>query len=217
MFRNWRCGLPKGVTVHPVTFPGHQGRFRQPLISQVLKLVPKIFEELKPQLETPVAFFGHSLGGLIAFEVVREMRRRGEIPPALLLTSGCAAPQLLKARTNFHALPDRSFQRKCASIIPLNVRRNPELMSLMLPILRADVTLFETYQYSEEAPLDCRICAFGGTSDMGVRRPDLNAWKVQTTNSFTLRMFKGDHFFIINREKEILKTMHRELKRVLLQ
>jgi medium-chain acyl-[acyl-carrier-protein] hydrolase len=94
---------------------------------------------------------------------------------------------------------------------PEEVLENDELMQLLLPVLRADFALCETYVYRPEPPLDCPITAFGGLRDASVRREHLEAWREQTTSSFLLHMFPGDHFFLNTEMSLFLQTLSRIL------
>jgi len=94
---------------------------------------------------------------------------------------------------------------------PKEVLESPELMQLMLPVIRADFELVQTYVYSNEPPLDCPITVFGGLQDEYVSREDLEAWRAQTTGSFSLRIFQGDHFFINKEQMTLLQALCEEL------
>src|SRR5438477_7054516 len=143
-FRSWADVLPPDVDVWPVQLPGRGSRFREPLLREPDLLVTAIADGLRPHLDQPFALFGHSMGGLIAFELSRELRRRGWPGPRLLAVSGHEAPQrpdpdppiahlsddlfLHEIRTRYDGIPDEVFAEK-------------ELLAVLLPVLRADVTL----------------------------------------------------------------------------
>jgi medium-chain acyl-[acyl-carrier-protein] hydrolase len=100
---------------------------------------------------------------------------------------------------------------------PEPVLQNAELMRIFLPILRADFAIHETYVYTADTPLDCPISAFGGLQDSEVSRDDLLAWRDQTNNTFTLRMFPGDHFFLHSSRALVLHALSQELVQMLSQ
>lgn len=212
-FRIWPQHLLSGVVLHAVNLPGRHVRFREPLINRLSVLVPQLGLELQPWLESPVCLFGHSLGGLIAFEVARELRRAYGKTPIHLFISGCQAPQLVHTTHPLHTLPDSSFRRRISDLIPSEARRDKDLMGLILPVLRSDFALYETYHYVDELPLDCPISAFGGRSDAGVSRAELRAWQTQTSAGFNLEMFPGDHFFLRRSEKPLIQAINRELSK----
>ena len=121
--------------------------------------------------------------------------------PGLLIVAACQAPKLLNQRPPIHLLPDEAFLRELTARyagIPAEVLQNRELLDLLLPTLRADVRLMETYRHRDEAPLDLEILALGGTSDGAVPVADLNAWRSQTAKRFSARLLPGDHFFLVD-------------------
>jgi len=166
-----------------------------------------------PYLEVPFAFFGHSMGALASFETARQLRREHALLPVHLLVSGCRAPQLPSPYPPLHALPDPEFLKELRLLngIPRQALEYPELIELMLPTLRADFAVYDTYTYSTEPPLECPISAFGGLQDGKVSRDCLAAWRDQTSTSFSLQMFPGDHFFLHTAQPLLLQTLYREL------
>jgi medium-chain acyl-[acyl-carrier-protein] hydrolase len=97
---------------------------------------------------------------------------------------------------------------------PRKVLENPELMQLLIPIVRADFELIQTYQYESKPPLDCSISAYGGWEDQDVTRDDLEGWRQHTNASFTLRMLLGDHFFLHSAEPLLLQLISAELLQI---
>jgi len=95
---------------------------------------------------------------------------------------------------------------------PREVLEDEELRQILLPLLRADFAVYETYRYSTEPPLNCPISAFGGLQDYRVSRGDLEAWRDQTNVSFSLRMFPGDHFFLNTTQPLLLQVLSQELR-----
>jgi medium-chain acyl-[acyl-carrier-protein] hydrolase len=148
-------------------------------------------------MDFPFAFFGHSLGSLISFELTRWLRRQKVPCPLQLFVSGCRVPQIPNPDPPIHQLPDVEFIEELRRFngTPKAVLDNPELMEVFLPLLRSDMRLYETYVYDHEAPLDCPISAFGALEDEEVSREELAAWYDQTRSRFNIQMFPGDHFF----------------------
>src|SRR5262249_55388812 len=151
------------------------------------------------------AFFGHSMGAMISFELARYLRRKHRLSPHHLFVSGRRAPQIPMTEAPSYNLPESGFYEKLRLLngTPTEVLEQPELMELVLPMLRADFSVVETYAYTTDAPLDCPVTAFGGLQDHRVERGMLEAWREQTTSTFTLRMLPGDHFFL-NIEQTLL-------------
>jgi medium-chain acyl-[acyl-carrier-protein] hydrolase len=213
IYRNWAANLPSSIEVCPVLLPGRGRRLREPAFTQVQSLVSELAPALRPYADSPFAFFGHSMGGLISFELARELRRRDMPGPVHLFVSGRRAPQIPNLDAPTFDLPDEGF---CAALrdlkgTPPEAFEHPELMQLMLPLLRADFELCETYNYMPEPPLSCPITAYGGLQDEGVTRNYLEAWCRQTTSVFTLRMIPGDHFYLNTAQPLLLRTLSQEL------
>jgi len=180
--------------------------------TQLSPLVEALAQALAPLLDRPFAFFGHSLGALVSFELARRIRRQYGVHPVRLFVSAGRAPQILHRGLPIHTLPDKEFLMELRRLngTPSELLDHAELMELMLPLLRADFAVYETYQYSSEAPLNCPISAFGGLQDNKVSDSDLDAWRVQTSVSFSLRMFPGDHFFL--KQPLLLRALFQELQ-----
>jgi medium-chain acyl-[acyl-carrier-protein] hydrolase len=212
MFREWPAGLPAGIEVCPVLLPGREGRFGEPAIGDLDALVDPLLEGLLPHLEGPFALFGHSMGGLIAFEVADRLRRRG-VTPAWFFASGVRAPHLPRRPDPRYTLPDDQFLAAVRQLngTPPELLDNPEIMSLMLPTLRTDFQLAETYRYRARPPLECPVATFGGRDDPEVPREDLEAWRQQAAGHFEMHLLPGDHFFITPFRDEVLALIGQRL------
>ena len=212
IFRNWSESLPADVEVCPVQLPGRGTRLTERPFTQLSPLVEALAQGLVPLLDRPFAFFGHSLGALISFELARRVRRRYGLHPVRLFVSAGRAPQIPNRGPPIHVLPEKEFLAELRRLngTPGELLDHQELMEIMLPILRADFALYETYVYSNEPPLNCPISAFGGLQDRRVNDSDLEAWCAQTSVSFSLRMFPGDHFFLT--QPLLLRVLSKELQ-----
>lgn len=213
-FVPWRRLLPPTVALHVVQLPGRESRLREPAYRRMTPLVDALAPVLAPLLDRPYAFFGHSMGALVAFESARALRRRGAPLPVSLMVSGRRAPQLPDRASPLHPLDDAAFVQAMIQRyngIPRLILDEPELMEIFLPILRADVELFESYVADDEAPLATPIVAFGGESDPHATLDELRAWQEQSSAGFRLRSFPGDHFYLQPQREalvtEILRTL----------
>jgi medium-chain acyl-[acyl-carrier-protein] hydrolase len=206
VFTKWCADLPshiEGIVVH---YPGRGSRFNEPVIKDMPRMVTELSQAIQPLLDLPFAFFGHSMGGLIAFELARKLRVQQLPMPNHLFVSACGAPHLPDANPKIHQLPDEKFLNELDQLngIPAELK-NPEAMSLLLPIVRADFQLAETYEYHPDEPFDFPISAFGALDDPRVNRERIEAWSIHTKAKFVSQFFPGNHFFINETKEDILK------------
>jgi medium-chain acyl-[acyl-carrier-protein] hydrolase len=180
-------------------------------------LIQALTDALTEGLATrkPFAFFGHSLGALIAFELTRELRRRSGPIPIELFVSGSSPPHQPYPHHIIHNLPEDELLEELRQLggTPPEILQHKELMALLLPALRADFAVRETYVYQEGAPLSCPITAFGGLSDPWYSRESLEDWRTHTTSAFSSHMLPGDHFFLTESQSAILEVISRRLVR----
>jgi medium-chain acyl-[acyl-carrier-protein] hydrolase len=205
-FAKWCNGLSDSFEGTAVHYPGRGSRHPEPPLTDLRALVENLSQAIPPLLDKPFAFFGHSLGGLIAFELARALRRKGFAQPNILFLSSCAAPQLPNPHPQLHQLADVEFVNELKNLngIPPEILQNDELIQLSLPTIRADFEMVETYRYQTDAPLDCSIFAFGGLDDPRVSRERLEGCSMHTKNTFESHYFAGDHFFINNAKDSII-------------
>ena len=177
-------------------------------------LVQAIATALLPHLDKPFVLFGHSMGALVSFELVRLLRKQYGISPVHLFVSGRRAPQIPNPNLPTYTLPEPAFLAELRRLngTPEAVLENAELLQLLLPIVRADFEVVETYIYQAELPLECPITAFGGLSDAETKINELKAWANQTTAAFSLQMLIGDHFFLYSSKLRLLQCLAQELQ-----
>jgi len=166
-----------------------------------------------PLADLPFAFFGHSLGALVAYELARALRRRGGPEPLALLLSGRRGPRRPPREEPIHALPEPQFLARLRELngTPEEVLGHGELMQLLFPLLRADFALHETWEHRPEEPLAIGVSAFGGLADPDVSREDLEDWRGETRGRFRLRMLPGDHFFLHSAAALVTEAVARDL------
>jgi len=217
VFRSWGASLPDRVEVCPIQLPGRENRLLEPPFTRLPALADTLADALHPHLDLPFAVFGHSMGSLVAFELTRTLRRRQRPLPVSLLVSGRRAPQVPDVDPPIHHLPELEFLEEIRRLngAPEEVLGNSELMELLLPALRADFEVCETYEYRSEEPLDCPIIAFGGDEDPEVGPEELDAWRRQTSGRFELYMFPGDHFYLFSARDRFMATLAAEVRRLL--
>lgn len=213
-FRGWANELPREIEICAIQLPGREKRLSEPPCPRLTPLVLALAQALVPCLDRPYAIFGHSMGALMAFELARELRRRTNQSPVHLLVSARPAPHLPPRESQIHQLPDSRFIDELCLYngMPTEVLENAELMELLLPMLRADFAIVETYEHTPDQPLPCPISVFGGLNDPKVRAADLDAWRRHTRGEFALHMFEGDHQFINSQRSKVFRVLKEELE-----
>lgn len=211
VFRGWNKRLPDFVEVCAIQPPGRWQRMREPPLTSVSSLCVEACRGLEALFDLPFVFYGHSLGALVAYELTCKLRREAMVQPRALFVGSSGAPQLVPRGTErLYQLPDKELveqiDRHYGSISP-ELRQHQDLLELLIPALRADMTAFGTYQYRERQPLDLPIAAFGGEADALVPREDLEQWRSQTTSRFSLEMFEGGHLFFQNDAEPLLRAL----------
>lgn len=213
IYYSWATILPGSIEVCPIQYPGHGTRVGDALILDLQQMVEQVFTALVPFLDKPFAFFGHSMGALVAFELARKLGAMGGAEPAYLFVSGHNAPQLPDTVEQMYDLPEPEFIERLRKLngTPEDVLQNEELRELLLPILRADFRVSETYIYQPGVRLNIPLCACGGLLDHYTSKDGMEAWAEQTMSSFTVRMFPGDHFYLNDSKMLLLPVIAREL------
>lgn len=217
-YSRWRRLLPTWLQVRPLELPGRGMRMDEPLQSDIRALAGQLADEISPELDRPYALFGHSLGGLLAFELAHALRERGLPEPLALFASATAGPahrdvsEYAVAKTNAQLIE----RLRELNGTPEEVLANAELMHLMLPILRADFLLCGSFRHDRRAPLPLPIHVFGGKQD-SVRAEQLLDWQADTSRAFSLDMFEGHHFFLHQQETALLRCLRRYAEEHLLR
>lgn len=191
----WTDQLPD-VQVWGIQLPGRGGRLGEAPFTSMPELVDTLVSEV--DFTGPFAFFGHSLGSLVAHEVALELRARGLAQPARLFLSAIPAPHHGLRRAPLHGLPDDKLVDAVNRLyggLPPQILDEPELLQIVLPAYRADFELYELYQYTSRPPLELPIHVFGGRSD-NIAPEKLADWNRYTTGEFDVTMLPGQHFYL---------------------
>lgn len=212
VFTKWCADLPRHIEGIAVHYPGRGSRFNEPVINDMPRMVADLVQNIQPLLDKPFAFFGHSMGGLIAFELTRHLRTQHLQTLRQIFISACGAPQLQDPNQKIHQLPDDEFMNELDKLngIPAELK-NPEVMSLLLPIVRSDFQLVENYEYQPAEPFDFPIFTFGALDDPRVNRERIEAWSNHTQVKFESHFFPGGHFFINEAREHILNLVIKEI------
>ncbi len=212
-YRGWAEQMPEEIEVLAVQLPGRERRIREPPYTRVAPLAEAAARALVPHLDRPFAVFGHSMGSLVGYEVIQWLRRERGLEPVRLLVSARRAPQLPPDPDDDYKLPDPEFIDRLREIngTPAEVLEHPELMELVLPLLRADFELNDTYEPIAHPALECPVSAFGGLEDDETPKDELEAWRGVTDGRFKLRMFPGDHFYLHQHQSRLIQAVVADL------
>jgi medium-chain acyl-[acyl-carrier-protein] hydrolase len=214
VFRTWTRTMPPEIDLCPVHLPGRERRFQEPGHTKMEPLVEELHDALRPHFDIPVAFFGHSMGASIAFELARRVEAEGS-RLAHLIVSGRRAPDRPRDGEEIHTLPHDAFVKKLREMegTPDEILRDDAMLELVLPVLRADFALCANYTFAERPPLTTPISAMGGLQDADVSRDDILAWKRHTRGAFRARFFPGGHFFLHSAQSDLLREVTVDLLR----
>lgn len=215
-YQSWRALLPPGVELWSAQLPGRETRLGEPAFQRLAPLVSSLLDAMRPYLDRPFVLFGHSLGSLIAFELARALRRASLPAPAHILVSGYEPPPGTPTVPPLHTQPDAELIAHLRELqgTPPELLADPEFLALLLPTLRSDAALDETYVYAPEAPLESPLSVFGGVKD-NVSREVLMGWGAHTREFGGVRLFEGDHFYLVPQRAALLAAISATLAPVL--
>jgi medium-chain acyl-[acyl-carrier-protein] hydrolase len=210
VFRLWSTDLPPELDLFAVQLPGRGARLSEPAISSIPILADVIVAAIAPHLDLPFVLFGHSMGAVLAAEVAHGLAARGLPQPHRLIVSGHRPPRVPDPHSPLGGLPDPDFvveiNRRYGGI-PTEILAEPDILSLLLPSLRADIIALEAHNPPARRPLGCSISAFGGDRDAFAPRAHLEAWRDETTDAFDLRLFRGGHFYLEPEKAAVLARL----------
>ncbi|MEO6701957.1 MAG: thioesterase domain-containing protein [Jatrophihabitantaceae bacterium] len=211
-FADWAKLLPAELELAAVQLPGRQDRIAEEPFTEVAPLVRVLCQALRPVLDGSVAFFGHSGGATLAFEVARALRQRGLAGPTRLFLSSEPAPGARRVRL-LHDLPDEQFRAEVLRMggIDEEIAAEDDVMDALLPALRADFQLWERHQVGDEAPLDIPITVLGGRSDDRTPAELLLQWRPFTTAELNCQLYDGGHFYFMDQLDEVIGLISRTL------
>ncbi|WP_405974472.1 alpha/beta fold hydrolase [Streptomyces sp. NBC_00988] len=204
-YRNWQRGLPAGVELLSVCYPGRQVRLAEPPITDMAELADRITEALEPCLDRPLALFGHSMGSAVAYETALRLSRRHGVRPVRLFVSGRGAPHTVPP-SRLHLADDPTLYAEIERLgsASAHLVSHHALRELLLPALRADLRLIETYRPAAPERTSCPIVVYFGDQDRGCTPERLAAWSQLTTARAEFHAFPGGHFYLENHEPDLL-------------
>ena len=213
VFRGWQSYFPSSIQVHAIQYPGRESRWGEAGYYTLYQLVSALGEWLTASVDRRWALAGHSLGGMIAFELTSMLVRRGGPVPEHVFLSAVSAPQFKKSSI-IHNLPEEQFLREIRSYggLPPEISRDPEYLNLFVPILKNDLRLYEEHVFTPGAPLPVPVTVLGGLEDPKVSPRDLLGWAAHTQYPLASRFFTGKHFFLFEHVAAISRIMAATLR-----
>lgn len=210
-FFGWPHRISGPVSIFAAQLPGRRERFHEPPVQDISIVAAIVADHIVTRQHRPAVFFGHSLGGLIAFEVA--LRLEGRRPPVEIIAAGCGAPTRKRQAEPMHALPSKKFREKLRAMggTPPEILEDDELMSLFEPVLRADLRLAETYRINPGTRTSAFLSAWGGLEDSLVPPENLAAWSECTQSRCEIRLFRGGHFFPQSQTGALFEAMNSRL------
>jgi medium-chain acyl-[acyl-carrier-protein] hydrolase len=217
IYRTWPQDLPDFIEVCAIELPGRGRRIGEKPFTSLKLLVNTLLESILPEIDRPYALFGHSFGALVSYELARGMQTRHGLPPVHLCVSGAKAPQFISNGSAIHTQPDPvliNYVRNLGGTSEI-VLQNEEMISAVLPALRADLEMSETYNLSKSTQFDNPILVLAGNADPKVDRGSLEAWAEHTTAGFQMKFFPGNHFYFYETQAQVLRFLGQALEQSL--
>jgi medium-chain acyl-[acyl-carrier-protein] hydrolase len=212
-YLDWQSSLHPEIEVCPIQMPGRGARFHEEPIRDFSKLITTLSLLIRQENSLPCVFFGHSLGGLVAFELARHLRDAGFAMLQELFVSGCEAPRFRRPSKALHSHPDDCLidELKRYNGTPPEILSNSELMKLILPTIRADFSLVDNYRYRIDRVLDVPIAVLAGTLEQHDSPEQVTGWSEETSGDCHVEWFEGDHFFINSGKAKVVGFINRRL------
>jgi surfactin synthase thioesterase subunit len=215
VFQRWPDCLPAAVEPVAIQLPGREDRFAEPAYDHMQPLIERLAAAVGPHLDRPYAFFGYSMGARVCLALAQLLHRRGLPVPRMLLVGGSPAPNLGLPVPGWNESEERlALYLRLLGGTPSDVLDAPDLLALLLPTLRADLTVVATWPYQESPRLSCAIRAFAGADDRYASPARMQAWRDETHSSFTLTVLPGGHFFIHSAAAQLLDSVRREIRQL---
>lgn len=215
IFREWSKLMGERIAIYPVKLPGRADRLRETALTDMHEQADMLVQHLGSTLKPPYAFFGSSMGALLAYECLNRLIRGGAPPPTRLIAASAPAPSQLKISSELlHRLPDPQFLAAVQSEYqnPIMASLKEEMLPLVMPALRGDMTMYETYKPKPDTPpLSCPVSTIRGLQDR-ISEAAVQAWRHHTMRTFTTHHLPGGHFLVLEQETAIVALVRAELE-----
>lgn len=211
MYFPWVAHLSPYIEMVAIQLPGRENRFSEALNNNLQDIVAELSKNFAIYKDKPFFVFGHSLGALVSFELVKAIYKSYSLFPCHMIVSGSKAPHLPFRMTHLSQLDDNSLKEelKVYGGIDDDIFTNNEIFELFAPIIRSDFSIYEHYKYLETKPFPHDILALSGTEDQTVTVQEILSWEKYTEGNFEHIPFLGKHFFIKDHQKKIIEIINR--------
>lgn len=206
------------IEVVIIQYPGRAERLQQKPITSMTELIDQLYKAFQNYLDKPFLTYGHSLGGLVSYELMSKLNKSNQQIARKMIISGKRAPHLKASYQPVHKLTDSELIRVIREFngTPSEILDAQDLLTLLLPCIRSDFMIDETYQHKESPQLDVALLVLGGENDPLATLEELMPWRFYVSNDFKIKVYQGDHFFHFKNEKEILSNVIKEISDILL-
>jgi surfactin synthase thioesterase subunit len=218
VYRKLALSLPQHVEMFAVQLPGREERFGERRLTRMAQIIAMLIDEIDALTDLPLALFGHSMGALVAYEIAQALRARQSTEPTALIVSGHGAPHSRDfSGRSWHTANEDEFLANIRQLggTPPELLEDREMMTALVPVLKADYEILETYLPSSDATLSCPLFACAGDTDNEVDFANLSAWSQYSRGRFSLHWFKGGHFYLNSQPRTVARRIEQWLAETL--
>jgi surfactin synthase thioesterase subunit len=207
-YRTWSSAA---FSIHPILLPGRESRLREDPRADLPRLVDDLAEAISGHLDRPYAFFGHSMGALLAYETAR--RLQSGFAPAALVLSGRRGPSTPALQPPIADRDDDRFIDAVAALggIPAEILDQSDMIRMIRPSLRADFRLNERYRPLPGPRLAGPVALYAGRDDPEAPPRAVLSWGEETDRDHHLRVFNGGHFYFSPDPHRLLSALTEDL------
>lgn len=213
IYRPWGKLLGSEIEVCPIQLPGRENRFSETPIKQAQAMAQSLANQIQLYSNKPFFIYGHSMGALLAFELARALQENGMDMPQGIFLAAHRAAHLPRKREALYALPDDQFidRLKRFGGFPQEVLDSKELLAFLMPTLKADFTLCDTYQFQSGTVLQCPLHLLAGNDDIEASPDVVEPWSQHTADVAKLHVLSAGHFFLRTHQDELIQILKKAI------
>lgn len=209
IYNKWEKHIDARIKVVPIELAGKGTRFNEEIYNKIEDAVDDVYEIVKRGIDKPYGLFGHSMGGIIAYELAHKIAKSNLPNPEYIFVSGIKPPHMWKDRKTIHMLSDREFEKEIVDMggTPTEIFENKELLELFLPIIRKDLRIVEQHIYIKKSPLNIETIVFYGDEEK-INDKEANQWHIHTSKECKIFKISGNHFFINDETEKVVDIIN---------